>query len=402
MRRPQATGLSGKEAKMQRRLVAIVVSIAVVGSVVAALVVAVNPWSSSAPYVEYGEPKDRPYVVVRVYGGSVFHINETVVAEIVLLNPWDEEATVFLYGFQASPYFDILSSNGSRMYRSSYRMINSFGSIISMSPGEERVLLKVLWRPTTLDVYHSYRDRVEMDVFGSSFCNFRVPGEEYAMQGFVGRMKVVLEPVANPGFSYYYLEGMVIDAQRVNATVTFTGIPGPCLAENAPYLDLRLNGYTFNLNETVVVDYFLINPRNAKVVVSFDYSSSLDLWILAGDGRIIFPPPPLSHMRPISGWNDPTKGPGMTLEPGEERLLMRIWWNESSLSIWKLNIPWFWDYGRSYDLPFIVQNRVTGEYTIVAALNWMSLWEGAAHDWEVTPVPQRVEPQEVAATLVLI
>lgn len=377
-----AQSTSKEVAETQRRLLAVIVAIAIVGSVVTAIVVATIPSSSDSPtYVEYGEPQDRPYVVLRVYGESTHHVNDTVRAEVVLVNPWEWEGVAHWPWNPPVSFLEVVSENGTSLF--------SWGSLddrttrtFSLAPGEEVVLMRALWLPTTVDLqvvgYHVTRIPEDPAPFnhGSLFCNGRTEGEVYTL---AARVRGFSARNASRDFD------VGVPSSRFHAPVTFHGVLGPCLAERPPTLDLRVDRTEAGLNESVRIVYVLVNQRDEWLNVSVDYAPVLSLEIAAENGSVVFAPD-----RAGISTRFPVDNVSFSLPPGGEVVLAEIWWNETSL--WAspphfLGLS-FWDSATSADL-----RQPNETFTVTGHIGWLTVWEGAPYDWDGTPIPGRAEPQ---------
>jgi hypothetical protein len=357
--------------------------------VVASAVVVIVPLSTPTPYIEYGEPRDTPYVVMRV-NGRQFDVNDRVVAELVLVNPWNRNATV---AWDEHPLvsFLILSEDGAKVYgwvRFSPRL--GF-PVTHIGPGEEQILMRARWFPTTVDMEVAFWDwpgplSVEPApiLHGSIFCNERVAGEMYTLQARLKPMTIRSEDDATNITNFA--------AELFRAPVTFVGTPGPCLAEDPPRFELRVDEGLSDVNDSILIEYVLLNSQDKWLNLSFDFSMPLSLTIIAADGTVVYESSP-------EGWSVPYAAVlNFTLEPKGESLVARVWWNATSIEVWEHRASWF---SLVHSPPPDI--RIPGEtYTIIGTVNWMTMWDGAAYDWDATPLPLRVAPQELSATVTFV
>ncbi len=163
-------------------------------------------------------------------------------------------------------------------------------------------------------------------------------------------------------------------------------MPGPCLAENPPTLDLRVDRTEAGLNESVRIEYVLTNQRDEWLNVSVDYGPVLSLEIAAENGSVVFS----SGDKAGTDKRLPGVNLSFTLPPGGEVVLAEVWWNETSLWV---SPPLFlgrsfWDSATSADL-----RQPNETFTVTGHIGWLTVWEGAPYDWEGAPIPGRAEPR---------
>jgi hypothetical protein len=316
------------------------------------------------------------------------------------VNPWDRNATVW-FDMEVFSHFGIYRPNGTRVYHDGRVGFAIQSQRFYLPPGGEWILERRWWRPTAVhsaigyvgtDGRPGYMVFDPIEVGGSTLCNFREDGAIYTIRMDVDTMLIKTDDsrtMRNGGW-------------RLEASVIFVGTPGPCLAEDPPVLDLRVDGDTFGLNDTVTIDLVLVNPTGEWRNVSFDYATPFAVALRAPNGTTIHQTNGFAYVARNGtivthgpfGWTDPADGLGFALPPWGERPIARLWWNASTLDIRRfeptVKRAFFQD---------VLTPRVPGPYAIVATLNTMSLWDGAPYDWDATSAPLRVLSQEVQATV---
>lgn len=104
------------------------------------------------------------------------------------------------------------------------------------------------------------------------------------------------------------------------------GTPGPFLAENPPRFELRTNEDVFDMNDAVILNFVLLNPRDEWVTISFDNLPWADYQIAAADSVVLYGSSTVGEF--------PSRQNSITLPAGGERLTWRIWSNSSAVVQW--------------------------------------------------------------------